>query len=138
MAGLGQHRRYPTELNAKGIAQTASATVINPYSSPTTPESPRSTQSPAWLHRIIVLNLTLLFIPFACLVAVYTFIRLSSTWGSATQTGDPVVYQHFFWIDVDRWFATAYFLVPNGILAALFARWKFRSTKDNLSNDDVT
>ena len=110
---------------------------MNPYSPPTTFESRKSTQSPAWLHRIIVLNLTLLFIPFVCLVAVYTFIRLSSSWDSATQTGDPVVYQHFFWIDVDRWFATAYFLVPNGILAALFAHWKFRSTKDNLSNDDV-
>lgn len=110
---------------------------MNPYSSPTTHESRKSTQSPAWLHRIIVLNLTLLFIPVVCLVAVYTFIHLSSFWESATQTGAPVVYQHFFWIDVDRWFAAAYFLVPNGILAALFTRWKFRSTKDNLSNDEV-
>jgi len=126
------------KLDATGIAQTASTTVMNPYSSPTTVESLSTIQPPPWLRRLIVLNVTLLIIPFVCLVVAYSFIRLSAAWESATQTGDPVVYQHFFWINVDRWFATAYFLVPNGILAALFARWKFRSTNDNLNNDAVT
>jgi hypothetical protein len=112
--------------------------MMNPYSSPTTVESPSTIQPPPWFRRLIVLNVTLLIIPFVCLVAAYSFIRLSAVWESATQTGDPVVYQHFFWMNVDRWFATAYFMVPNGILAALFASWKFRSTNDNLNNDAVT
>ena len=84
-----------------------------------------------WLRRLIILNGTLLIIPLTCLMVAYAFIRLSTAWESATQPGAPIVYQHFFWINVDPWFALAYFLVPNGILAALFARWRFRSTKRN-------
>lgn len=75
--------------------------------------------------------LSILFIGFA---AVYISIRISTAWESATQTVDPVVYQHFYWIEVDTWFATAYFLVPNIILIGLFALWRFRTTKEN-SND---
>ena len=110
---------------------------MNPYSSPTTTESLSTIQPPPWLRRLIILNSTLLIIPFVCLVVAYVLIRFSTAWESVTQTGDPVVYQHFFWINVDPWFATAYFLVPNGILAALFARWRFRSTNKNLNSDAV-
>jgi hypothetical protein len=59
-------------------------------------------------------------------MVAFSLIRYSAAWKSGTQTGAPVVFQHFFWIDVDPWFATAYFLFPNGILAALFARRKLR------------
>lgn len=79
----------------------------------------------------------LLTIPCVCLVVAFALIRLSAAWKSATQTGDPVVYQHFFWIDVNPWFATTFFLVPNGILAILIARWKLRSTIEPLNNDTV-
>ena len=110
---------------------------MNPYSSPTTAESLSAIKPSPWLRRLIILNGTLLIIPLICLVVAYAFIRLSTAWESARQLGDPIVYQHFCWINVDPWFAIAYFLVPNGILAALFARWRFRSTKRNQNNDSV-
>jgi hypothetical protein len=120
-----------------GVFQIVPIAVTNPYIPPRTAESLSTTQSPTWLGRSIILNVTLLSIPLVALVGAYAYIRLSTAWESATQTGDPVVYQHFFWINVDPWFAIAYFLVPNGILAGLFAIWKFRSAKEKLNDDAV-
>lgn len=134
---LGYHRRYSMKRDATGFFQTASTLVMNPYSSPTTAQSTSKMQAPPWLRRTVILNAMLVVLPLACLVVVYAFIRLSAARESATPTGDPVVYQHFFWINVDPWFAAAYFLVPNGILATVYACWKFGSPTESSSNDAV-
>lgn len=110
--------------------------MTNPYASPETVQSLATRQPPRWLRRAIILNALLLTIPLIGLTVFYAFICLSAACESATQTGDPVVYQHFFWITIDPWFASAYFTVPNGILAGLFARWEFRSTNES-SNDEA-
>lgn len=103
--------------------------MTDPYASPKTAQPPATRKQPRWLRRAIILNGALLAILLVSLAAAYVFVRLSIAWDSETRAGGPVVYQHFFWISVDPWFATAYFTVPNGILAGLFARWKFCSMK---------
>jgi hypothetical protein len=122
--------RKPLIFDETAISVIAQLTVTNPYASSETTRLQATTRHPRWLLRAIVLNGILLTILLVGIAVVYVAVRLSIVWEYETQAGDPVVYQHFFWIKVDPWFATAYFMLPNGILAALFARWKFRSSKE--------
>ncbi len=59
-------------------------------------------------------------------------MQLTMEWETASTTGDPVTYQHFVWVDIQPWQTAAYFLIPNGILAAAFAGWYHRKRKSEI------
>lgn len=71
----------------------------------------------------MILNATLIAIPLGLGVAAYVWSPLSIAWEAARSTGDPVAFQHFYWIDPSPWFVMAYFLIPNAILLATYGDW---------------
>ena len=105
----------------------------NPYT-PTTTQSIGRTRSPRWWRRLAILNATLIIVPAAVVLVIYLWVkRFGGLVPPATQ-GDPVLYEHTVWVEVDPWGLAA--LIPNGILLAMFVAWWVRLPKHQASVKD--
>ena len=98
------------------------AFMINPYE-PTSIHSRIS--RPTW-KPYIALNVLLLSLPLLLAGGVFSMIILEQWRAERANGGDPVTYQHFFWIAPSAtWTIVLYFLVPNTLLM-LYLQWTFR------------
>ncbi len=107
------------------------ATETNPYSSPSETMHGRPI-NPRWLCWTLVLNAALLVIPALILIATFMWTRSGTTYEENVLTGDPILHQHYFWIQIEYTPLIVYFAVPNLILAAAYISWNIR--KRNLGN----
>ena len=94
----------------------------NPYSIPATLEGPLR-RKPRWVPCALILNAVLIAIPMLLLLAANVWIRIVSDSEGVTETGDPVSYQHFVWIEIRVWPTIAYLAIPNALLLAAHLVW---------------
>ncbi|MEO8268464.1 MAG: hypothetical protein ABI557_02015 [Aureliella sp.] len=100
--------------------------MINPYE-PTGIYSRIS--RPNW-KPYIALNVLLLSLPLLLAGVVFSMIVLEQWRAERANGGDPVTYQHFFWIAPSAtWTTLMYFLVPNAFLM-LYLRWASKAQHD--------
>ena len=101
------------------------ATETNPYASPS--ESVHGPPPiPRWLSWALVLNAVLLAIPALILIAAFLWVLSATTYEDNVLTGDPILHQHNFWIQVDYMPLIIYFAIPNLILAVAYISWNIR------------
>lgn len=98
----------------------------NPYSPPSKPIS-ESRPHPRWMLRALILNASLVTLALLLLLVLYVWFRLSSEWAIISSSGDPVVYRHHFWVNVDPAAALVYFTIPNLLLFAAYKIWSRRT-----------
>ena len=68
----------------------------------------------------MILNGILVAVPVMAYFLLYLLVAIMNQREIDPITGDPVMHEHFVWIDVEPLFAVAFFLVPNLILAFTF------------------
>lgn len=86
---------------------------VNPYKPP---HSANRTHMAVW-KAYLLLNLVLVMIPIVAATGIYAWIILEAWQATRDNHGDPVTYQHFFWIAPSGYLLIVfYFLVPNWIL----------------------
>jgi hypothetical protein len=73
-----------------------------------------------------MLNAVLLAIPILLWIAIYGVNSLANNVQVDPATGDPVTYQHVVWVEINVSAFAIYFLVPNMILAIVFAVSRIR------------
>lgn len=100
----------------------------NPYSPTSTPNL-AAAPSPRWLRRFTILNVSLLAVPGIVLLVLYIVNASANRWETDSASGDPVMYQHFVWIDVAPMAAALYFVVPNAMLAVALSVWYNRTRR---------
>ncbi len=101
----------------------------NPYSASSTADTDSRLKPPVF-RSALLLNATLIAIPIAIGSTAYLWAYMSAMWETAMTTSDPVAFQHFYSVDINPWFAIAYFLVPNGMLLGSHYDWKSKSRPD--------
>ena len=82
-----------------------------------------------------MLNSALVLVPGLLLLAVYLLIEWSIRSQMKTSTGEPVLYEHSLWFDIEPLMAVAYFVVPNTILFVFFMYAFFRSRRHGKTLD---
>lgn len=107
----------------------------NPYS-PTTTQSIGGAKAPRWWRRFAILNAALIIVPATVVLFIYLWVKLFGGLVPAATEGDPVLYEHTVWVEVDPWGLAALFLIPNGILLAMFVAWWLRLPKHQASVED--
>ena len=86
----------------------------NPYESPHT--IGKSRRMAAW-KVYFILNVILVMIPVVVAIGFYVWLQFEVLQATQNNHGDPVTYQHFFWIAPSGYALLAiYFLLPNGLL----------------------
>lgn len=93
---------------------------VNPYKTTASQEGPtRSAGKAFW-----ILNSVLVTIPAVIFVGFYVWLTFERWEAVRENNGDPVTYQHFFWIAPSGYASiVAYFLVPNGLLLVYSRKW---------------
>ncbi|MFN7626452.1 MAG: hypothetical protein ACK5PZ_06445 [Pirellula sp.] len=109
----------------------------NPYS-PTTTQSIGGAKAPRWWRRFAILNAALIIAPATVVLFIYLWVKLFGGLVPAATEGGPVLYEHTVWIEVDPWGLAALFLIPNGILLAMFVAWWLRLPKPESEIKDST
>lgn len=84
-----------------------------------------------WLRGVLILNGALVAIPAILAFFAYLYIKIELAIEAARNNGDPVIYQHFFWVEGPIWPIIVYFLIPNGILAGTFAAWYYSTYRQS-------
>ena len=89
----------------------------NPYEPPH--EVGQLRRSAAW-KAFLLLNVVLVMIPVVVALGFYVWFQIEAWRATQDNHGDPVTYQHFFWIAPSGYALIAlYFLLPNGLLFLL-------------------
>ncbi len=102
------------------------AFMINPYE-PTGIH--RRISKPTW-KPYVALNVLLLSLPLLMAGVVFSMVVFEQWRAERANGGDPVTYQHFFWIAPSAtWTIPLYFLVPNGLLM-LYLRWTSKAQQE--------
>lgn len=68
----------------------------------------------------LTLNLVLVMIPLFSAAVAYAWFQLEAWLATRNNDGDPVTYQHSFWVAPSGYaLIITYFLLPNGLLFLL-------------------
>ena len=113
-------------LNGLERQMARSRFMTNPYSTPSN-LPPESRGQPRWLLRVLLLNALLVVFPAFILLVAYLWFEVTSERINALSPGDPVVFRHHFWVEVETLPATAYFIIPNMLLTGAYMAWRRRS-----------
>ena len=80
----------------------------------------------AW-KAYLLLNLVLVMIPIVFATGIYAWLVVEAWQATRDNHGDPVTYQHFFWVDPSGYLLiTFYFLVPNWLLFLVRGLWSIQ------------
>ena len=69
-----------------------------------------------WLRRFVILNVSLILLPTLILTGSIVWTRMEVAIENVQSSGDPITYQHFFWVSVEPIPFMAYMAVPNALL----------------------